>query len=380
MVGHLWLRRDAAAVVELFSPGIAGCAARIVIMCALILAACGVARAETTPEPVTVGVYVSPPFVEEHNGRYTGMAVDLWEKVAANTGIHFNYKPYASFRDLVDAASAGEVDVALTNLSITRARMERMAFTQPWFDSGLRIMVENNEDLVLGDIWSGLGDAGHLRAYVWLACVMMMATLALALFDRKFDPNFPRRWREALAESFYHVVSIAVSGKTTRKNLFGWIGRIWQGIWVMSGVAVIAYVTSSVTSVMTALAIDGSVNSLADLSGKTVGVFTGSVAEDYVTGLGIASRSYANIDAAAAALEQGYVAAVVADAPTLEHFVHKHPQYRFSVVGHLFHPDKYGFAFPLDSSLTKPVTLEILDLQEGGDIAELRLRYFGHAP
>jgi len=76
----------------------------------------------------------------------------------------------------------------------------------------------------------------------------------LTFFDRRFDKSFPESWREGIAESFYTVMSVATSGKPAkRSNLFGWVGRIWQGLWLVCGVAVVAYVTSSVTSVMTTL-------------------------------------------------------------------------------------------------------------------------------
>jgi polar amino acid transport system substrate-binding protein len=130
------------------------------------------------------------------------------------------------------------------------------------------------------------------------------------------------------------------------------------------GVGAIAYITSSVTSVMTAVSIERGIHSLTDLPGKTVGVFTGSVAEDYVTELGIASRSYPDIDAAAEAMKAGNIDAIVGDAPILEHFAHNKPQENVAVVGNIFHPDKYGFAFPHNSELTRPVTLQILQLIE----------------
>ena len=44
-----------------------------------------------------------------------------------------------------------------------------------------------------------------------------------------------------------------------------------------------AYVTSSVTSVMTTLSLTNQINSVADLPGKSIGVFAGSVAEGRVT-------------------------------------------------------------------------------------------------
>jgi polar amino acid transport system substrate-binding protein len=131
---------------------------------------------------------------------------------------------------------------------------------------------------------------------------------------------------------------------------------------------------------MTAISLERQVNSLADLPGKTVGVFIGSVAEDYIGELRIASRSFADINEAVAALGNGRIDAIVGDAPILEHHAHTHPEQRLTVVGKIFHPDKYGFAFPRDSNLVRPVTLRILNLHEDGTIAKLRLTYFGSAP
>jgi polar amino acid transport system substrate-binding protein len=333
---------------------------------------------ETPARAVNVGVYVSPPFAVAENNSYDGMAIDLWEVVAGNLDLATHYVAYPTFRELVDATRNGEIDAAVTNLTITHDRAETISFTQPWYDAGLRILVADEGSAGFWSVVSGLNDAGHLRAYGWLLAVIIAATFGFTLFDRKFDPDFPRRWREGIAESFHHVISIAAAGKAgARKNLFGWVGRLWQAIWVIVGVGVIAYITSSVTSVMTAVSIERGIHSLADLPGKTVGVFTGSVAEDFVTELGIASRSYPDIDTAAGAMKAGNIDAIVGDAPILEHFAHNKPQENVTVVGNIFHPDKYGFAFPHDSELTQPVTLQILQLIEDGTVEELRNRYFG---
>lgn len=335
-------------------------------------------ESETSTRVVNVGVYVSPPFVTAQNSTYGGMAIDLWEVVAGRLDLATRYVAYPTFRELVDATRKGEIDAAATNLTITRDRAEIISFTQPWYDAGLRIMVP---DAASGGFWSvvsGLGNAGHLRAYAWLLVVVATATIGFTLFDRKFDPEFPKRWREGVAESFHHVVSIATAGRTARKNLFGWMGRIWQAIWMVVGVGVIAYVTSSVTSVMTTVSIERGIHSLADLPGKTVGVFTGSVAEDFVGELGIASRPYPDIDAAAAALKAGDIDAIIGDAPILEHFAHAKPEENVAVVGNIFHPDKYGFAFPHGSDLTRPVTLQLLRLMEDGTVETLRSAYFGN--
>jgi ABC-type amino acid transport substrate-binding protein len=171
-----------------------------------------------------------------------------------------------------------------------------------------------------------------------------------------------------------------MTGRISRKNLFGWIGRVWAAIWMVCGIAVVAYVTSSVTSVMTAVAIGQGITSLADLPGKTVGVFAGSVAESYVSEMGIASRPYPDMDAAVAEMKAGRVDAIVGDAPVLEYYAHSRPEQKVTVVGNIFHPDKYGFAFPRGSDLAQPATLQILGLHEAGTIAKLRVKYFGNSP
>lgn len=352
----------------------------LIALISLAAIAASFAQEQTSPQqqPLRVGFYISPPFVMEEDGRPAGMAVELWEAVSGRLDLQSEYQNVPTIRELVQALADGELDIALTNLTITQNRAQRIDFTHPWYDAGLRIMVNQDQSAGFWDVIAGLRESGHLRAYTWLVLVILAATVLLTLFDRQFDAEFPRRWREGLAESFYSVMSVATSGKSpARKNLFGWVGRVWQGLWLVCGIAVLAYITSSVTSVMTTLSLTNQVNSVADLPGKTVGVFTGSVAEEYVQGNRIASRSYRNLDEAVAALLNGRITAVVADAPVLEYYTLRHPGQPVTVVGRIFEPDKYGFGLQHSSDLTRPLTVEIIGAHESGFLEELRSKYFG---
>lgn len=331
-----------------------------------------------TGETLRAGVYVSPPFVMRDGDAFSGMAVELWDMLAAGPGLKTQFVEYDTFRDLVSATERGEIDVAVTNLTITRDRAERVDFTHPWFDAGLRIMASEDQSAGFWQVLGGLQASGHLKAYGWIAAIILLATVVLTLFDRRFDKSFPQSWREGIAESFYTVMSVATSGKPpSRKNLFGWAGRIWQGLWLVCGVAVLAYVTSSVTSVMTTLSLTSQINSVADLPGHPVGVFTGSVAEQYARTSGLDARSYAHIEDAVQALRDGRIRAVVGDAPVLEYYVHTNPGVPLRVVGPIFEPDKYGFGLPPNSQLTRPLSIELIGAHESGAIAEIRKRYFG---
>lgn len=329
---------------------------------------------------ITAAVYVSPPFVEKRGAGYSGMAIELWEGIVAPLGLETRYVAYGSFRELMAAVENGRADVGVTNLTITQSRAKVLSFTQPWYDAGLRIMVRTIPSGGFRSVFDGLRRSGHLQAYSWLLGIILIATLLLTVFYRRFDTDFPRRWREGVAESFFSVMSIATSGKTSHRTLFGWFGRAWAGIWLACGVAVVAYITSSITSVMTTISLTNQIHSVSDLSGRTTGVFEGSVAEEYATTKGLKAISYSGMDDAVLALREGIVAAIIGDAPVLEYYAHSNPAEHVSVVGNIFHPDNYGFALPLGSPLTRPLTLQLLGFHDAGSLRELRRKYFGHAP
>lgn len=78
---------------------------------------------------MTVGVLVSPPFVMKSEQAYSGLAIDLWEDLAADKQWAYEYKEYSTFRDLLSATESGELDVAMTNLTITQQRALKVDFT-----------------------------------------------------------------------------------------------------------------------------------------------------------------------------------------------------------------------------------------------------------
>jgi ABC-type amino acid transport substrate-binding protein len=232
----------------------------------------------------------------------------------------------------------------------------------------------------LSNLISGLSDAGFLKAYAWIASIIVVATVFLTFFDRRFDTSFPKRWRDGVAESFYTVMSVATSGKPpSRKNLFGWVGRIWQGLWLVCGIAVLAYVTSSVTSVMTTLSLTNQINGIADLADQPVGVLRGTVEEDFALQQGLQTRPYPGLAQAVESLLSGDVAAVIADAPVLEYYGLHSGRSAGGCRGTSVRAGQVRLCPPHGSTLTHPLTIEVLGALDTGEVEKLRTRYFGAA-
>lgn len=339
------------------------------------------ASAQDESPNLIVGVHDSPPFVMSEDGQYSGFAIDLWDRMAGDLGYQFEYQEYDTVRELIDATAEGEIDVAVSNLTITEDRASRIDFTQPWYDSGLRIMIDDRAGSNFWSLLAGLKDSGFLRAYAWLAFAIVFASVAFTFFDRKFDKDFPAAFRDGFAESFYTVMTVATSGKPPkRKNLFGWLGRMWQGFWLVFGVVVVAFVTSSITSVMTTLSIKNNIRSVADLPGLNVAVVDGSTAESFAVNNGLATTSYPRVSAAANALLSEHVQAVIGDKPVLEYYAQQHSGEPLTVVGAVFSPEKYGFGLTRNSPLRKAITVEVVGAREDGTLRELSTKYFGLNP
>lgn len=155
------------------------------------------------------------------------------------------------------------------------------------------------------------------------------------------------------------------------------MGRQDLGIWLICGVAVVAYVTSSVTSVMTTLSLTSQINGGADLPGRPVGVFTGSVAAEYARRNGLDARPYAHIEDAVKALQDRDILAIIGDAPGLEYHAHTNPSDSVKVIGAIFEPDKYGWGLAPNSRLTRRLNVELIGAHEDGLIGAIREKYFG---
>ena len=206
---------------------------------------------------------------------------------------------------------------------------------------------------------------------------MVFATIVLTLIDRRWHPEFPEKWGEGLAESFYHVMSVATSGSTSHRNLLGAAGRVLGAVWLACGVAVVAYVTSSITSVMTVSTIAHQINGFDDLRGKRVGALTGSTGEIYCREAMLDVQAFDTMEAAVDALLKSQIAAIVRDAPTLEWYDNAHPELPLTEVGPVFKTEKYGFAMQQNSPLTRPISEAILRLKDNGALDALRSKYFG---
>lgn len=91
------------------------------------------------------------------------------------------------------------------------------------------------------------------------------------------------------------MLSVVTSGKSSHRLLFGVFGRLVASFWLLCGFAVVAYITSSITVVMTVASLNDQIHSAADLHGNPVGAVEGTVGEAWCMDAGLQTQTFPNL-------------------------------------------------------------------------------------
>ena len=128
---------------------------------------------------------------------------------------------------------------------------------------------------------------------------------------------------------------------------------------------------------------DSGIGGLADMSGKVVGVDTGSTGDMWATANtdahGFAEiRRYEGLNPAMLDLEAGRLDGYISDIPALLYYVRDKPQ--FEVVERIPTGERYSVMFAKDAPLAAEVDEVITAMKEDGTLAAIHEKWFGKAP
>ncbi|MBZ0302877.1 MAG: transporter substrate-binding domain-containing protein [Anaerolineae bacterium] len=298
------------------------------------------------PESVVVAVMELQPFVIRDGEDYTGFSIDLWRAIASQANLDCTFLPGDSVDEQLAAVQEGRADLALAGISITSEREDPFAFSYPYFDAGLQILIRRNLTLPLLELLA----TAFSPAVLELVGIMILFILVIAhifwLIERRDNPDFPRAYlpdiMEAIWWSAVTVTTVGYGDRTPR----GGISRVLAIIWMFMGLFLIANFTAGVTSVITLQRLNGEIRTVSDLAGKQVATVSGSTADDFLRDRRIPARWVDSIEAAFDLLTQQQIEAIVYDAPVLDYYATTEGQGLVEVVGSLLEVERYGIAVP----------------------------------
>ncbi|WP_108446199.1 transporter substrate-binding domain-containing protein [Halomonas denitrificans] len=98
-------------------------------------------------EVVTDPSFVPFEMMDQESGEMVGFDMDIISELADRAGFEYNLRTM-DFNGIIPAVQTGNVDIAIAGITITDERAEIVDFSDPYYDSGLRILVGANDDSV----------------------------------------------------------------------------------------------------------------------------------------------------------------------------------------------------------------------------------------
>ena len=102
----------------------------------------------------TLRVVTDPSFVpfemmDPETGEMIGFDMEIIAEVAERAGFEYDLNTM-DFNGIIPALQTGNVDIAIAGITITEERQQIVDFSDPYYDSGLRVLVRVDNDEVEG--------------------------------------------------------------------------------------------------------------------------------------------------------------------------------------------------------------------------------------
>jgi polar amino acid transport system substrate-binding protein len=321
------------------------------------------------------------PFSFEKDGRRVGYAAELWDQLARETKLDYEVKVVNTAAEIIEELKNKTADVGVGAISVTAKREEVIDFTQPFYESGLQVLVNGGSGSFADSIFSLIGNLFNVEligAFALLMVTMLIISHLVWRFEHPLNGDqWPEDYKKGMLESFWWTISTLLVGGADNKGPVGVGGRIVAIVWMLLSIVLVSLLTASFTTTLTVNTLKGDINGPGDLPGRKVATVKGSTTETWLSAKGAKVVPYATVTECVAALKGKDVDAVVYDAPVLQYEAGKLNDENLQMVGPMFEKQNYSFALQQDSTLRESLNQGLLKLTEQGAGNELRKKYFG---
>jgi polar amino acid transport system substrate-binding protein len=329
------------------------------------------------PKEIIVATKDAPPFaMKSESGEWTGIAIELWNRLSQKLNLHATYREYPTVPDMLSAVSSGGADAAIAAISVTPEREQTVDFTQPYYASGLGVAVPKNAQIDWFAILRNVLTLRFLEAISILIAAAITVGSLIWFIERRHTEHFSHD-AKGLGTGLWWSASAMTQAAAADKAPATLWGRLLGMLWMISSIIVIASFTAGMTSQLAAQRLAATVRTSADLSAVRTGSVSATSALDRLVGDHIDARPYPNVNAGLDAVKAGKLDAFVYDRPILEYNVRRGFRDDVQVQDKLFARENYAIALPLNSPMREKIDVVMLNEMRGPWWGEVLQRYLG---
>lgn len=331
-----------------------------------------------TSDTLRVGIKRAPPFaMRDESGAWSGLAVDLWQRIGDRIGAETTFVERRTAADLIAATEASQVDVAIGALTVTPERERMIDFTQPFYNAGLGIATARG-NAGWGATLGRLISWQFVSAVAVLGLVLLGVGAAMWLVERRRNAEqFGGPAGQGIGNGFWwSAVTMTTVGYGDKAPITP-AGRVIALVWMFASIITISGFTAAIASAFTVDQLASRVQGPDDLPHVRVATVADTASATYLSEEGIRARGYPAAEAAIDVLAAGNTDAVVHDAPILRAALLATDRADLVVLDKLVRPEDYAFALPQDSALRERINPVLLEIIQGDEWQQLRASYVG---
>ena len=358
----------------------------LMLFLGLVLPTAALPAADTasSSERLNVALAECPPFVIFEEGRYSGLAVSLWEQVGTELGLTWDYTEY-SLGDLLETITSTPTsempDVGVSCVSVTAQREETIDFSHSYKETYTAIAVRETT------LWSSVtGFFANPKVLKAILGILGVAALIGAVFyvlehriNKKLFSNQTPLGR--VLEPIIIGLMFVTNGPIRFYRFKTLTARTLATVLTLSSTFFIAATTAVLASSFTLNTMRTEVRSVDDLRNVQVGALSASTSSAFLRNHGVLHQTRPDLDSLVSDLDEGKLDAIVSDAAFLQFAINQGKrQGRFeslTVLPYELEPQNYAFILKEDSPLRETVNRTLLSIRKQDEWREQVKVYLG---
>jgi len=324
-----------------------------------------------------VGVVVAPPaYIKKADNRWAGFSVEVWQAVAQNMGVDFEFREFKGTEFLLAALEKKEIDV-IPSIAVQDRFESIMDFSQSYLKSGLSIAVlAEGVDYRWMNVIKSVFSPQILKAVGLMFLMSLIVGIIVWSFEKQRNSEM---FGDGNVKGIGHGIWWAMVTMTTvgygDKSPKTMGGRIAAIIWMIFSIVFIAAFTATITTQLTLTELRGKVHGFNDLYHARVGCVAGSEGFNFLSKKGVAAITYMSLQEGMSALVDKRIDAFVQDEKILQYQVKIEYPGRLQVLPETFDEYFVSIALQQNSPLRKPINQALLKLMKTESWTELLNRY-----
>ena len=335
------------------------------VFLAAALALCTAVSAPALGAPkLRVGLHEKAPYVVRgEDGRWEGLAVELWEDVARRAGFDFEYAELP-LEDLMPSLRDGRLDLVMGEFAVEPFYEKQIDFTQPFLTSSLGVAVPTGH---WRPDWLSIARTLVNWSLIELLTVVVVGLVVVSVliwfFERhRTGTHFPKKPLHGLGSALWFstvtMTAVGYGDKTPSTPA----GRLIAAIWMLAGTLIVAAFTGTVASaVSTARAEAEDSFSFLRLSKLQNGVLAGSTAEEILRDAKCPTHSFESVKEGLDQLGKGKIETFIADRISLDYVDQMYRIPNIRVLPDRFSSFTVAFGLPMNSPYRKQINVALLE-------------------